>query len=77
MCQKMIENGADFNICNAHGLNVIHIAAQGDQPVSLYYFHKIKGMSIEKQDDRGSTPLHWSIFSTSELAMIYILAWVS
>jgi hypothetical protein len=48
MCQKMIENGADFNICNAHGLNVIHIAAQGDQPVSLYYFHKVKGMSIEK-----------------------------
>lgn len=33
-------------------------------------------MSINTKDGRGSTPLHWAIFSCSELAMVYILAWI-
>ena len=37
--KKMIEfleaNGADYNTLNNQGLNVLHIASQGDQPVSL------------------------------------------
>ena len=67
--------GADIYIRNAHGLNVLHIAAQGDQPISLYYFHKIKDIPIDTVDNRGSTALHWACFSSSELALIYILAW--
>ena len=69
-------HGSEIDAKNKHGLNVLHIAAQGDQPVSLYFFHKIKNMSITQEDDRGSTPLHWACFSCSELALIFILAWV-
>lgn len=73
----LIDEGCNFNVRNKHGLNCLHIAAQGDQPVSLYYFHKILRMGINQPDLRGSTPLHWAIFSCSELAMVYILAWLS
>lgn len=45
--------------------------------MSLYYFHKILKLNINEKDHRGSTPLHWAIFSCSELAMVYILAWLS
>ena len=72
----LIEEHADKLVKNAHGLNCLHVAAQGDQPGSLYFFHKIKGLDIKDKDNRGSTPLHWAIFSMSELAMVYILAWL-
>lgn len=65
-----------MTVQNQFGLNVLHIAAQGDMPISLYYFHKVKGMDINTLDARGSTPLHWACFSCSELALIYILAWI-
>jgi ankyrin repeat protein len=73
----LIEEGADKYATNKHGLNCLHIASQGDQPVSLYYFHKMLMLNINEKDHRGSTPLHWAIFSCSELAMVYILAWLS
>ena len=73
----LIEEGSDKFATNKHGLNCLHIASQGDQPVSLYYFHKILKLNINEKDHRGSTPLHWAIFSCSELAMVYILAWLT
>ena len=66
--------GADFYKRNIYGANVLHIAAQGDQPAPLYYFSKIKGISIDCIDKRGSTPLHWACYSKSEFALCYILA---
>lgn len=75
MCKVLLDLGADMHAKNQHGLNVLHISAQGDQPISLYFFHKIKGIPIDTVDTRGSTPLHWACFSSSELALIYILAW--
>ena len=33
-------------------------------------------MDITSVDARGSTPLHWACYRCSELALIYILAWV-
>ena len=76
ICQMLIEERADKNVRNAHGLNCLHVSAQGDQPGSLYFFHKIMHLNITDKDNRGSTPLHWAIFSMSELAMVYILAWL-
>ena len=54
----------------------MHIAAQGDQPVSLYYF-KEKNVSLTERDKRGSTALHWACFQTSEVALIYLLGWLT
>lgn len=65
---------ADYNRRNQYGANVLHIAAQGDQPVPLYYFVTEKGMGLDETDNRGSTPLHWACYSRSEFALSYILA---
>jgi ankyrin repeat protein len=51
----------------------MHIAAQGDQPISMVYiktsilsnakaYFREKGVSISEQDDKDSTPLHWAAF---------------
>lgn len=38
LCKLLVDNGADVNVRNHFGLNVMHIAAQGDQPISLFFF---------------------------------------
>ena len=35
MIRTLIKFGADYRALNFYGLNVMHVAAQGDQPVSL------------------------------------------
>lgn len=34
-------------------------------------------MKLTERDKRGSTPLHWAVFQSSELAQIYLLGWLS
>lgn len=70
----LMKLGADKNAENYFGLNMIHVAAQGDQAASLFYF-KTCGVDINKKDKRGSTPLHWACYSQSEIALTYLLAW--
>lgn len=53
---------------------MLHVSAQGDQPVSLAYFLE-KGLNINSTDLRLSTPLHWAAFSGAELTLSYIVAW--
>eukprot|EP00350_Pseudokeronopsis_sp_OXSARD2_P011201 CAMPEP_0170560390 /NCGR_PEP_ID=MMETSP0211-20121228/48676_1 /TAXON_ID=311385 /ORGANISM="Pseudokeronopsis sp., Strain OXSARD2" /LENGTH=45 /DNA_ID= /DNA_START= /DNA_END= /DNA_ORIENTATION= len=45
MIDLLINNGADIKSKNKYGISVMHIAAQGDQPLSLYYFKEL-GISI-------------------------------
>lgn len=75
MSKLLIENGADKFSVNTFGINMLHTAAQGDQPISLYYFSRL-GLDLRSRDHRGSTPLHWACYSKSEVALIFILSWV-
>lgn len=75
MIEALVQNGADITALNNFGISAIHVAAQGDQPISLYYF-KLKGMDMRIKDSRGSSPLHWACYSKSEVALCYLLAWV-
>ena len=50
-----------MTVLNKIGLSVMHVGAQGDQPVSLAYFHN-KGLPYDDKDKKGSTPLHWAAF---------------
>lgn len=38
LIKLLMKNGADMYIRNNFGINVMHVAAQGDQPISLFYF---------------------------------------
>ena len=58
----LIENGADIAQVNNHGLSMLHVAAQGDQAIALYYF-KESGLKVDLTDHRRSTPLHWACYS--------------
>lgn len=64
---------ADIYKKNKFGSTVLHIAAQGDQALPIYYF-KQKGMDINIRDNRQSTPLHWACYSKSEVALNYLLS---
>ena len=68
------EAKADVTISNKSGCNVLHIAAQGDKALSVYYFANLKGVDINSRDQRQSTPLHWACFTKSEHALQYLLA---
>ena len=68
------EMSADFTIKNVYGANVLHVAAQGDQPCPLYYFVAIKDMDINEVDNKGSSPLHWACYAKAEFALSYILS---
>jgi len=75
LIQLLREHGADLTAKNNQNINMLHVAAQGDQPASLYYFMKYGGLDISSQDIKQSTPLHWAAFSGAELALSYIVAW--
>ena len=73
----MIENGADYLLKSPKGLNVLHLAAQGDKTESLIYFKEKYKMDILETDLNGSTPLHWTCFVGSEHALSFLLTWVA
>lgn len=72
--RTLIAHGSDVHAINEFGLNMLHVAAQGDVAAPLYFF-KEQGVDMNKQDHRGSTPLHWACYSNSEIALSYLLAW--
>lgn len=74
LIRLLVANGANVNEVNRQGINMLHVSAQGDQPVSLAFFIE-KGLPINSKDLRESTPLHWAAFSGAELTLNYIIAW--
>ena len=73
--KNLIQFGADITAETEKGLNVLHYAAQGNQPnslVYLYLFHR-DSIFLEKADIGGSTPLHWASFSLSMEMVLYLI----
>ena len=66
--------GADMNSINQKGINVLHVAAQGDS-VAAFYLFKCLGMDINCEDSMGNTPLHWACYNYHELIINYMLTW--
>ena len=74
MIRMLVKYGADIHAQNKQGINMLHVAAQGDSPVSMAYFLQ-NNLDINSCDYRLSTPLHWACFSGAELTLNYIIAW--
>jgi ankyrin repeat protein len=53
----LIKHGADINAANKNGLNMLHVSAQGEAPVSMAYFLE-KGLKLDSRDVSGRSPLH-------------------
>lgn len=73
LIKLLIENSADIYCKNNSGLNVVHMAAQGNQPTSLYYFLCKYHFDFNSIDRTGSTPLHWACYYNSEKVIRFIL----
>mmetsp|Transcript_9204 Transcript_9204/g.9567 ORF Transcript_9204/g.9567 Transcript_9204/m.9567 type:complete len:531 (+) Transcript_9204:37-1629(+) len=61
------------DIKNKQGNNVMHHAAQGNQPVSFIYFYYKYQVSATDGNIDGSTPLHWACYTGSDLAFNFIV----
>lgn len=70
---QLIDNQADIYAVNKSKLNMLHVAAQGDSAAPIQFF-KILGLNLNLTDEMGCTPLHWAVFSNSEIAFTYLLA---
>lgn len=70
----LLENGADHKVKTKTGLNMIHIAAQGDSANAIYVFKEL-GIDLDALDNAGSTALHWAVYRNAEIALSYMLAW--
>lgn len=73
--KDLIEKGADRLAITKRKLNVMHYAAQGNQPNSLVFFRELYNMDIGVKDNGGSTPLHWAAYAGAESALGYLLNW--
>lgn len=62
LIKYFISNGGNMLLTNRHKINMIHVAAQGDQPISISFF-KDKGLDVNGVDGKYSTPLHWACYS--------------
>lgn len=72
--EYLAEHGGNLFGVNNHYINMLHVAAQGDNPLSLIYF-KQANIEIDSKDSKLSTPLHWACHSNSEVAISYLLSW--
>ena len=54
-------------------MNVLHVAAQGDQPLSLAYFIE-KGFDVDTMDSEDRTPMHHAAMFGCELSVCYLVS---
>ena len=69
----LIKNGASVEAVTNLGKNVLHMAAEGNQPSMIIYLISQHGQDILSVDENGSTPLHWACYSGSEESVNFLI----
>lgn len=70
----LIRNGADIWAKSKAGMGAMHIAAQGNNAMSLTYFRD-KGLSVNERDNQDNTPLHHALYKQAPHSRYYLLGW--
>ena len=73
LLKLLIENGANVDAVTNLGKNVMHMAAEGNQPSMLIYLISEEHQSSSSVDESGSTPLHWACYAGAEEAVNFLL----
>ena len=73
LLQLLIKNGASVDAVTNLGKNVIHMAAEGNQPSMMIYLISKEHQSSQSVDENGSTPLHWACYAGAEEAVNFLL----
>ena len=70
----LIENNADVNALSYNGLNMLHKAAQGNQPSAIVYFNKKYNMRLDSTDNDQLNALHLAAISGMDNSVIFLLS---
>lgn len=73
---KIIEIGVKYDIKNKSGLDVIHMAAQNDNPNVIVFFKEKYNYDIFQGDSQGNTPIHWACSNCAKIALGYLLYYI-
>lgn len=71
--KKLLELGADINMVNSSGLNVLHLAVQGNHPNIIVFLMQKCGFNINSKDNNGSSALHWGVNMNSRESVDYLV----
>ena len=71
--QKLLDNGAYLNSTNITGLNVLHLAAQGNCLNIITSLMEKYIFNINSQDNNGNTALHWAVYFNNQQCIDYLL----
>ena len=71
--QKLLDNGAYLNSTNISGLNVLHLAAQGNCLNIIVSLTEKYIFNINAQDNNGNTALHWAVYFNNQQSIDYLL----
>lgn len=71
--QKLLDNGAYLNSTNITGLNVLHLAAQGNCLNIIASLTEKYIFNINSQDNNGNTALHWAVYFNNQQCIDYLL----
>lgn len=71
--EALVALGADANQVTDDGASILHMAAQGDHPELIAYFHEELRLSLALCDYQGNTPLHYAAHEGAEQAVSLLL----
>ena len=71
--QKLLDNGAYLNSTNITGLNVLHLAAQGNSLNIIASLTEKYIFNINSRDNNGNTALHWAVYFNNQQCIDYLL----
>ena len=73
---KLIEIGVKYDTKNNAGLDVIHMAAQNDNPNVIVFFKEKYNYDIFQSDIQGNNPVHWACSNCAKMALGYLLYYI-
>ena len=73
LLQLLIKSGASVDAVTNLGKNVMHMAAEGNQPSMMIYLITNEHQSSQSVDENGSTPLHWACYAGAEESVNFLL----
>lgn len=75
--KELVDLGVNYENRNRAGLNIIHMAAQSDNPNIIVYFKEKYNMNLFEKDEQGNSSLHWACSSGSKMALDYLLSYIT
>lgn len=73
LAELLVSLGAEADVVNEEGASALHIAAQGNHPALIAYFHEELGLQPAMPDYQGNTPLHYAAHEGSDQALSLLL----